>query len=103
MALLSKKGKRALREFRSPDGTAWLVSVQSPSSSNAMVVFNHPDGRTSRRDRYAWYNAIAPEARNVTARLTPADVLAALTQPDLALLYRRSFPISTAVPVPEAG
>jgi hypothetical protein len=92
-----------LKDFRSPDGIPWRVGVQAPSSSNAMVVFYHPDGSTSRRDRYAWYNTLAPEARNVTARLKPADVLERLTPRDIALLYRRSFPISTPIPVPEAG
>jgi hypothetical protein len=92
-----------LRDFRSSDGTAWRVGVQSPSSSNAMVVFYHPAGGTRRMDRYAWYNTLRPEARNVTARLKPEEVLEALTEPDLALLYRRSMPISTPVPVPEAG
>ena len=92
-----------LREFRSPDGTLWGDGVQSPSSSNAMVVFYHPGSQTRRLDRYSWYNTVRPEARNVTARLEPADVLAALTDRELALLYRRSFPISTPVPLPEAG
>ena len=92
-----------LRDFRSPDGTSWRVGVQSPSSSNAMVVFHHPMGGTRRMDRYAWYNTVRPEARNVTARLKPDDVLDALTPRDLALLYRRSMAISTPVPMPEAG
>ena len=92
-----------LKEFRSPDGTRWRVGVQSPSSSNAMVVFYHPDGRTSRRDRYAWHNTTQPEARDVTARLRPDDVLNALGDRDLALLYRRSMSISPPLPIPEAG
>lgn len=92
-----------LKQFRSPDGTPWRVGVQAPSSSNAMVVFHHPEGGTSRRDRYAWHNTIGPEARNVTARLKPEDVLELLTDGDLALLYRRSMPISTPVPAVEAG
>ena len=92
-----------LKEFRSPDGTRWRVGVQSPTASNAMVVFYHPDGRSSRRDRYAWHISAGPEARNVTARLEPDDVLDALEPRALALLYRRSMPISTPVPVPELG
>ncbi len=92
-----------LRSFRSPDGTAWRVGVQTPGASNAMVVFYHPDGSTSRRDRYAWHVSSGPEARNVAARLRADDVLAALTPRDLALLYRRSMPVSSNVPVPEAG
>ena len=92
-----------LKDFRSPDGTPWRVGVQAPSSSNAMVVFHHPAAGTRRLDRYAWYYTVRPEARNVTARLNPDEVLDALTTRDLALLYRRSIPISTPVPVPEAG
>ncbi len=92
-----------LRDFRSPDGTAWRVGVQAPSSSNAMVVFYHPGGGTRSLDRYAWHSTLRPEARNVTARLRPADVLEGLNDGDLALLYRRSMAISTPVPVPEAG
>ena len=92
-----------LKQFRSPDGTLWSVGVQAPSSSNAMVVFYHPGGGTRRLDRYSWHNTLRPEARNVTARLAPQEVLDGLTDDDLALLYRRSFPISTPVPLPEAG
>ena len=104
MALLSrKKAKRDRRPFRSPDGTAWGVAVRAPSSSNAMVVFHHPDGRTRRNDRYAWHLTHGPEARDPVARLKPEDVLESLTDQDLALLYRRSMPIFTPVPVPEAG
>ena len=92
-----------MREFRSPDGTAWGVEVRSPTSTNAMVVFHHPDGGTSRRDRYAWHITHGPEARDVVARLEPEQVLDSLTEQDLMLLYRRSMPISTDVPMPEAG
>lgn len=95
--------KQKLKDFRSADGTRWRVGVQAPGSSNAMVVFYHPAGGTARRDRYSWHNTIGPEARNVSARLEPQKVLDALTEPDLALLYRRSMAISTPVPLPEAG
>lgn len=95
--------KSKLKEFRSPDGTQWRVGVQAPGSSNAMVVFYHPGGGTARRDRYSWHNTTGPEARDVSARLVPAQVLEALTDGDLALLYRRSMAISTPVPIPEAG
>ena len=83
-----------MRAFRSPDGTNWGVEVQTPGSSNAMVVFHHPDGRTASRDRYAWYLARGPEANDVTGRLTPKTVLDALGEPDIARLFRRSMPIS---------
>jgi hypothetical protein len=85
-----------MRQFQSPDGTLWTVVVSNPGSSNAMVVFKHPDGRTARRDRYNWYQSKTPEARNVTGRLDPEAVLESLTEPQLALLFRRSMLISAA-------
>lgn len=85
-----------MRTFQSPDGTVWTVVVRLAGASNAMVVFLHPDGRTARKDRYNWYNAHGPEARNVTARLDPASVEQALTEDQIALLFRRSMLISAA-------
>jgi hypothetical protein len=85
-----------MRTFQSPDGVVWTVEVRSPGSSNAMVVFHHPDGSTARRDRYNWYNARTPEAKNVTARLDPKEVLRVITDAELALLFRRSMLISAA-------
>ena len=80
------------KEFRSPDGIPWRVQVTNPGSSNAIVLFRHPDA-TRHLDRYAWYLARGPEARNVTGRLDPASVLGALTDRDLQRLYRSSFGI----------
>jgi hypothetical protein len=82
-----------MRAFIAPDGVAWGVEVQSPGASNAMVVFHHPNGETARLDRYNWYNSHAPESHSVTARLDPALVEQALTDRDLARLFRRSMPI----------
>ena len=85
-----------MKVYEAPDGTRWGVEVTLPGSSNALVYFHHPDGRTARRDRYAWYIGHGPEARSVTARLSPEKVLAALTDEDIARLFRRSMPISRA-------
>jgi hypothetical protein len=85
-----------MREFRSPDGLVWTVEVTLPGSSNAMVVFHHPDGRTARQDRYSWYYANTPEARDVTARLDPKQIERSLTDEELARLFRRSMLISAA-------
>lgn len=85
-----------MRTFQSPDGTVWTVVVRLPGASSAMVVFLHPDGRTARRDRYNWYNAHTPEARNVTAHLDRESVEQALTEEQIALLFRRSMLISAA-------
>ena len=56
-----------MRSFTGPDGINWTVEVQSPGASNAMVVFRHPYGRTSRLDRYNWIISRSPESRSVTA------------------------------------
>lgn len=92
-----KKGKRT---FRAPDGTTWGLDVRARGASNAMVVFRHPDPSTSRLNRYAWYLSHAPGARDVRHRVSPAEVLDALSDDDLAQLFRRSLPVSTPVPAP---
>jgi hypothetical protein len=83
-----------MRNFRSPDGVFWKVDIDLPGSSNAMVIFRHPNGRTSRLDRYNWFISHGPEARSVTSRLTPSKVLESLSDSDVARLFRRSMPIS---------
>lgn len=85
-----------MRSFQSPDGVVWTVEVQLPGSSNALVLFRHPDGRTARKDRYNWYNANTAEAKNVTGRLDPAAIERSLTEAQLALLFRRSMLVSAA-------
>jgi hypothetical protein len=83
-----------MRVFRSPDGVVWKVDVDLAGSSNAMVLFRHPNGRSSRLDRYNWFISNGPEARSVTSRLVPQKVLESLSDTDLARLFRRSMPIS---------
>ena len=85
-----------MRSFQAPDGVRWRVEVRLPSASHAMVVFRHPNGRTSRLDRYAWRNIDGPEARNVTARLDGKRILEGLNDDDLALHFRRSMRIAAA-------
>jgi hypothetical protein len=85
-----------MRTFQSPDGTVWTVEVTNPGASNAIIVFKHPDGRTARRDRYNWYQSRTAEARNVTSRLDKKAVLESITEPQMALLFRRSMLISAA-------
>ena len=82
------------KSFTAPDGTAWGVGIQSPSSSNSMILFRHPDGRTSRLDRYNWVINQGPEARSVTARLDPDRVLAQLDAAAISRLFARSMPVS---------
>jgi len=89
---------RGIKSFRGPDGTNWGVEVQLPGSSNAIVVFHHPGGQTARLDRYAWYLWSGPEARSVTSRISPEKVMTALNGERLALLFRKSMPVSTDRP-----
>jgi hypothetical protein len=83
-----------MRTFRSPDGVLWGVTVTLPGSSNAMVVFRHPNGQSSRLDRYNWFISQGPEARSVTSRLLPEKVMEGLSDADLARLFRRSMSVS---------
>ena len=46
-----------MREYQSPDGITWKVDVRLPSHSSGMLLFNHPDGQSSKLDRYAWINS----------------------------------------------
>ena len=87
-----------MRAFTSPDGVHWGVEVpqETIGASNAMVVFHHPNGRTSRQDRYAWVTVDSVAARDVTARLDPREVLDSLADEHLARLFRRSMLISAA-------
>jgi hypothetical protein len=88
-----------MKAWRSPDGIEWAVDVDLPGSSNAMVIFRHPGGRTARLDRYNWYLSHGPEARSVTSHLSREKVMEALTDDDLARLYRRSMRISRPDPL----
>ena len=92
-----------MKTYRSADGTTWNVIVQSPGSSNAMVVFRHPDGQSSRLDRYNWYISNGPESRSVTSRLVPDEVLERLNATEIAALFRRSMPVSRPDPLAARG
>lgn len=87
------------KSITAPDGTIWTVDVQSPGSSNAMIMFRHPDGRTSRLDRYNWIITNGPESRSVTARLESGRVLDSLDQTTIARLFARSMPVSRPDPL----
>jgi hypothetical protein len=97
-ALFGRGKQTARRAFRDAQGIAWGVEVRSPSATNAMVVFHHPDVRTTAYNRYAWWVGDGPQASDVTARLNAADVLAGLTDDDLRALFRKSMPISSQIP-----
>jgi hypothetical protein len=83
-----------MRSYRSSDGTTWGVEVALPGSSNAMVIFRHPDGASSRRDRYNWFISSQPEARSVTSRLSPAKVMQSIDDVALGRLFARAMPVS---------
>jgi len=91
-----------MKHFASPDGVLWGVEVQNPGSSNAMVLFRHPDGESSRKDRYNWYISKGPEARSVTSRLSPQKVLDSLDDASIATLFRRSMRVSRPDPLKAA-
>ena len=65
-----------------------------PTASNAMIVFRHPGGESSGLNRYAWHQWHGPEARSVTSRVSADTVMKTLSEDVLALLFRRSMPIS---------
>jgi len=88
-----------MKTFTSPDGVLWKVVVQNPGSSNAMVIFRHPDSDSSRKDRYNWYISKGPEARSVTSRLSEKKVLEALDDAMLSQLFRRSMRVSRNDPL----
>ena len=87
-----------MKTYTSPDGTTWSVSVQTPGSSNAIILFRHPDGRSSRLDRYNWIISRGPESRSVTARLDPKKVLEGLDAGTIMRLFQRSMPVSRKDP-----
>jgi hypothetical protein len=87
------------KSITAPDGIVWKVDVQSPGSSNAMIIFRHPDGRTSRLDRYNWIITHGPESRSVTSRLESDKVLDSLDQATIARLFARSMSVSRPDPL----
>jgi hypothetical protein len=91
-----------MKSYTAPDGTVWGVDVQAPGSSNAMIVFRHPDGQTSRLDRYNWIINNGPEARSVTSRQSPDKVLNALDTGTIMRLFQRSMPVSRQDPLARA-
>ena len=91
--------KRARRTFRTADGVLWGVEIDLPGSSNAMIIFRHPDRKSARQDRYNWVISSAPESRSVTSRLEPARVLEGLDDAEIAALFRRSMKISRPDPI----
>ena len=86
------------KTYTAPDGTTWKVIVQSPGSSNAMILFRHPDSRSSRLDRYNWIISRGPESRSVTARLDTGKILEGLDAGSMMRLFQRSMPVSRRDP-----
>lgn len=90
-----------MKTYTAPDGTTWGVTIQVPGSSKAMIVFRHPDGGSTRLDRYNWVISNGPEARSVTSRLDPERVLDSLHAAEIARLFARSMPVSRTDPLNE--
>jgi len=82
------------RTFADAGGTTWRVTVNNVGASNAHVIFQHPDPRRTRENRYANYLERGPESQNVAGRVDPATVLAKLDDAALAELFRRSMAIA---------
>ena len=97
-AALFAKNDTVKRSFTGADGVTWGVEVRTPSASNAMIVFVHPDPQSSMRNRYAWWLSAGPDSQDVQARMTPKYVMESLTDADIAALFKRSMPISSQVP-----
>jgi hypothetical protein len=83
-----------MREFHSPDGLTWKVLVKLPGHSSAMLIFEHPDGRSSAGDRYAWINVPGATAMNPRERLSVKALSDSLTDAEIARLFRRSMVVS---------
>lgn len=81
-----------MREYQSPDGITWKVLVKLPSHSSGMLVYQHPDGRSSKLDRYAWINSA--KTTDPRERLTAESLMEALSDDEVARLFRRSMMIS---------
>jgi hypothetical protein len=88
-----------MRVWQSPEGINWVIDVDLPGSSNAMVIFRHPGGANGRLDKYNWFISNGPESRSVTSRLTKQKVLDSLTDTDIRKLYRRAMNISRPDPI----
>ena len=82
------------RTYADAGGTTWRVTVNNVGASNAQVIFQHPDPRRTRQNRYAHYLERGPESQNVSGRVDPAAVLEKLDDAALAHLFRRSMPIA---------
>ena len=90
------------KTFTAPDGVVWGVDVQVPGSSNSMILFRHPDGGSSRLDRYNWIINRGSGARSVTSRQDRAEVLKQLDDVAITRLFRRSMPVSRQDPLARA-
>jgi hypothetical protein len=90
---------KSTKTYTAPDGITWSVDVQSPGSSNAVVLFRHPDGRSSRLDRYNWIISRGPESRSVTSRLDTQRILDQLDAGTIMRLFQRSMPVSRKDPL----
>jgi hypothetical protein len=81
-----------MRQYQSPDGITWNVLVQLPSHSSAMLVYQHPDGQSSKLDRYAWINSAT--TTDPGERLSTKSVMDALSDEEIVRLFRRSMMVS---------
>ena len=70
---------KSKKTYTAPDGVTWKVIVQAPGSSNAMILFRHPDGQSSRLD--------------------PEKILEGLDAGTIMRLFQRSMSVSRKDPL----
>ena len=80
-----------MKSYRAVDGTTWGVDAKLPGASNALIIFHHPDGRSARKDRYAWLNWHGVEAERVNTRIDLDKVRGALDEGTIRELFTRSM------------
>src|SRR3569832_578927 len=90
---------KSKKTYTAHDGVTRNDIVQSPGSSNAKILFRHPDGQSSRLDRYKWIISRGPESRSVTARLDPKKILEGLDAGTIMRLFQRSMLVSRKDPL----
>ncbi len=81
------------REYRAPDGRRWTATIRNPGSTTALLVFSLAGG-APHDDRYAHVVAKERTASSVTGTANARELLAGLSEADLAGLFARSVRVS---------
>ncbi len=81
------------REYRAPDGRRWTATIRSPGPTSALLVFSLVGG-TGHDDRYANVVTAARAVSSVTGAANARDLLAALSDAEIAALFARSVRVN---------